>query len=264
MDKVLEKNNHPYILDTAEPFFFLGGPVGCLLVHGYTGTPKEMRKLGEYLHELGYTVLGVRLAGHATSIDAMIRSRWQDWAASVEDGWRMLENMCDEVFVIGLSMGSVLALYHASRFPTAGVVALSTMDEVPDKLYQRFRPVIKLVSKVIPTREKKGTGSWFDPKAQADHVAYAANPVRPVVELDLLIQEMNANLHKLTAPVLAIHSIDDKYVPIEFGESLFNRLETPDKEWVVIHNCCHVIVSDENRDEVFNRVSKFIHDHQSQ
>jgi carboxylesterase len=45
-----------------EEFFFQGGKQGIVLVHGYTGAPGEMRLLGEYLHQQGLTVLGVRLA----------------------------------------------------------------------------------------------------------------------------------------------------------------------------------------------------------
>ncbi len=73
--------SYPRLIPTAEPFVFPGGPVGCLLVHGFTGTPKEMRWLGEYLAGQGHTVLGVRLAGHATQPEDMIRARWWDWAA---------------------------------------------------------------------------------------------------------------------------------------------------------------------------------------
>ena len=44
------------IIPTAEPFFFPGNRIGCLLVHGFTGAPKEMRWMGEYLNQQGYTV----------------------------------------------------------------------------------------------------------------------------------------------------------------------------------------------------------------
>ena len=79
----------PIIIPTTEPFFFPGGATGCLMVHGFTGTPKEMRWLGEYLAGKGHSVLGVRLAAHATRPNDMIRARWHDWLASVEDGtWK--------------------------------------------------------------------------------------------------------------------------------------------------------------------------------
>ena len=93
------------ILPTAEPFFLPGDDTGCLLVHGFTGTPKEMRWLGEYLNAAGRSVLGVRLAGHATSLDDMARTRWQDWLASVEDGIGLLSGVTKRIFVLGLSMG---------------------------------------------------------------------------------------------------------------------------------------------------------------
>ena len=67
----------PQIIPTAEPFFFPGqgenARIGCLVTHGFTGAPKEMRWLGEYLHRQGYTVCGMRLAGHATRPADMVR-----------------------------------------------------------------------------------------------------------------------------------------------------------------------------------------------
>ncbi len=66
------------IIPTAEPFFFPGNRTGVLLVHGFTGAPKEMRWMGEYLHGRGYTTLGVRLSGHATRPADMQRACWQD------------------------------------------------------------------------------------------------------------------------------------------------------------------------------------------
>ena len=53
------------IMQGAEPFFFEGNEVGCLVSHGFTGTTQSMRFLGEYLAgEGGLTVVGPRLEGH--------------------------------------------------------------------------------------------------------------------------------------------------------------------------------------------------------
>ena len=82
------------ILAGGEPFFFPAGDIGCLLTHGFTATPQEMRGLGEHLASQSYTVLGVRLSGHGTSVKDMSRTRWHDWVASVEDGYHMLNDMC--------------------------------------------------------------------------------------------------------------------------------------------------------------------------
>src|SRR5437764_946463 len=50
--------------DQLQPFRIRGGTRGCLLIHGFAGTPPEMRGLGEYLAAAGYDVMGPLLAGH--------------------------------------------------------------------------------------------------------------------------------------------------------------------------------------------------------
>ena len=54
------------ILPGAEPFFMPGGKKGVLLIHGFTGLPAELLLMGQHLNKAGFTVLGVRLAGHGT------------------------------------------------------------------------------------------------------------------------------------------------------------------------------------------------------
>ena len=57
------------ITSGAEPFLLPGGSKGVLLIHGFTGSPSEMILLGNYLYRQGYTVLGVRLAGHGKTVE---------------------------------------------------------------------------------------------------------------------------------------------------------------------------------------------------
>ena len=113
------------LIPTAEPFFLLGDRLkpACLLIHGFTGTPKEMRWMGEYLNcELGFTCFGVRLTGHATRPKDMVRSRWTDWTASVEDGYNFLRGATDSVYLVGLSMGGALSLLMSTKLDVKGIV----------------------------------------------------------------------------------------------------------------------------------------------
>src|SRR5215208_6989967 len=180
------------IIPTAEPFFLLGdsSKPACLLIHGFTGTPKEMRWLGEYLHQQGYTCLGVRLAGHASHPEDMIRSRWTDWVASVEEGYQLLCGVSDDIYLIGLSMGGALSLLMATQLEVRGVVAMSTPARLPTD-YPIW--LLKLVSLVMQYRPKSrvapGSG-WFDQAAYREHIAYPKNPVRSTVELKKLILAM--------------------------------------------------------------------------
>jgi carboxylesterase len=136
------------------------------MVHGFTGSPKEMRMMGEALHQRGLTVLGVRLTGHATRPEDMARTHWEDWLASVEDGIDLLSGSCDHLYYAGLSLGSVLSLIAAARIPPTGVIAMSTPFEVDGRVrYARiFKPFLPWIKKEGTHRTKPTcSGMWNTP-----------------------------------------------------------------------------------------------------
>ncbi len=245
------------IIPNAEPFFFPGNNIGCLLIHGFTGAPAEMLPLGEYLNNLGYTVLGVRLSGHGTNLDAMIRSRWQDWAASAEDGWHLLSSCTDQIFIIGISMGGALSLYNAPRFSPQGIITMSTPAYFPNKFIDKYPLLTKLISKFYPSR-KKGVGGWVNKEAAIGHVSYDANPIRSTVELKELIKQMKAAIPDIKTPTMVIHSKDDKYVKADHAIELFDLLKMQDKELFWVKDTDHVITRDGNPLIVFDKINDFI------
>lgn len=249
------------IIPTAEPFFFPGEPSkpACLLIHGFTGTPKEMRWMGEFLNEQGYTCLGIRLAGHATDPEDMIRSNWTDWAASVEDGYSLLRSVTANIFLIGLSMGGVLSLLMSTRLDVRGVVAMSTPYKLPDD--PRLRHV-DWIAKMIPympkSKEEPGSG-WFDKEAWKDHASYPQNPVRSIGQLNQLLGALRAALPDVHAPVLLMHSNDDRYVLPENMELLHAGLvNATDKTKLYLTGSGHVLPRDAARQQVFRSALDFI------
>lgn len=250
----------PQIIPTAEPFLLLGdrSKPACLLIHGFTGTPKEMRWMGDYLNEKGYTCLGVRLAGHATDPEDMIRSNWTDWTASVEDGYSLLRSLTDRIFLIGLSMGGVLSLLMSTRLKALGVVAMSTPYKLPDDPRLRHIDwIAKIVSYMPKGSEEPGAG-WFDKDAFKEHVSYPQNPVRSIGQLNQLLGEMRAALPKVNVPVLLIHSKDDAYVLPENMERIFADLKTSDKKKQFVTGSGHVVTRDAARRQVFEAALEFI------
>jgi carboxylesterase len=242
------------IIPTAEPFFFPGNRIGCLLIHGFTGAPKEMRWMGEYFRNLGYTVLGVRLAGHATRVEDMMRMHWQDWLASVEDGYCLLQGCVDQVFVIGLSMGGILSLLFTSQHPVSGVVAMSTPYALPD---DPRLPFIKILSSLMP-KVKKGPPDWHNPEAAKDHVEYPYFPTRGIIQLRELLSEMRSVLPEVHVPVLLIHSRQDTGVVPHNAEQILAALGSQDKQLFWVENSGHVITREPDRQLVFSKVNEFI------
>jgi carboxylesterase len=252
------------IIPTAEPFFFppptgSSRSVGCLLIHGFTGTPKEMRPMGEHLAKQGYSVLGIRLTGHATQPDDMRRSHFTDWTASVEDGYRLLRGTADNIYLVGLSMGGVLSLLMSTRLDVKGVVAMSTPYHLPVD-YPAW--VFRFASYFMPYREKANEppgASWFDKDAFREQVSYPQNPMRSVGELSKLLAVMGVALPGVNVPVQLIHSKDDRYVLPENMEHIYAGLvNAPDRQKLYITGSGHVVTRDAARLEVFEAASQFI------
>jgi len=247
------------IIPSAEPFFFQGNKTGILLIHGFTGVPKEMRWMGEYLNQQGFACLGIRLTGHATRPEDMRRSRWQDWTASVEDGYHLLSGITERVYFVGLSMGGALSLLMSTRLDAAGVVAMSTPYQLP-KDYPAW--ALRAYSKFVRYREKnnaKPGASWFDQAAFVEHISYPKNPARSIVELKLLLNEMQSALPNVRAPVLLIHSTDDAYVLPENMEQIYAGLTNlSDKTKLYLAGSGHIVTRDAARRQVFEVALNFI------
>src|SRR5215472_9190657 len=96
------------IADTSE-FFFPGAGRSVLLIHGLSGTPFEMRYLGERLAAAGVRICGVRLAGHAGGAEELGAATRVQWYESAVEGFERLHRFGDPVAVAGLSMGALLA-----------------------------------------------------------------------------------------------------------------------------------------------------------
>ena len=215
--------------------------------------------MGEYLNQQGYTCLGVRLAGHAANPEDMIRSRYSDWIASVEDGYHLLRGVTDKIFLVGLSMGGILSLLMSTQLYVRGVIAMSTPARLPTDYPIWLLKLVSLVMRYRPkTREAPGSG-WFDKSAYADHISYSKNPVRSSAELKKLILAMHAALPRVNVPVLLMHSKDDTYVLPENMEQIYELLDNAqDKTKLYITGSGHVLPRDAARQQVFQSALEFI------
>ena len=244
------------IVKTAEPFFFPGNSTGCLLIHGFTGAPTEMRPLGDFLAEKGFTVLGVRLSAHGTNIADMRRTRWQDWSASVLDGWHLISSAAEDIFLIGLSMGGALALYHSSFLPVKGVVSMSAPHLIKKDPRIKLLPVLRTIFPYI----KKGKSDWQDRNAAEAHFSYDKYPTNGVLELNKLLTVMRQSLPSINVPALLMHSKKDLGVLPENMDRIYNELGSEEslKQKIWLENSGHVITRDLDKEIVFQSISKFI------
>jgi len=239
------------------PFFFEGSPTGCLLVHGFSGSPPEMRPMGEYLAEKGLTVIGVRLAGHGITPEDMSRTGWRDWVASAEEGLRELQRRCDQVFVAGLSMGGLITLHLAAHHSVAGIVAMSAPAYIADWRF-RFMPLAQyFIHWVTPNIESDLT----DPEAEKRLFSYQVLPIRCIVSLGQLLHLVRRELSQIQVPALIMQGEKDHHVPADSARIIFEELGAAEKELVWWPNSGHCITVDSEREAVWARAYEFIAKH---
>lgn len=254
----------PHIMAGAEPFFYPGGGVGVLCLHGLTASPAEVRWLGEYLAGQGCAVYGARLAGHGTDYRDLRRTRWQDWYASALDGYHLLRGQCDQVVVAGLSMGGVLALLMGAALPVDGLVVMaapvSTLLAKPmrrARWLRYIRPFLHWPDRSdFPQRLKAEQARRGE--AAIGRVRYDDWATHGIAELYALMAAAEARLAQITAPVLLIYSEQDLTVPLGHRDFIAGALGSSVVETRTLAHSGHILPQDSERDEVFRLADDFI------
>jgi carboxylesterase len=238
----------------AEPIRHDGGPIGALVVHGFTGSPDTMRPLADAFGAAGFTVLAPRLPGHGTSIDDMATTGWDDWSGEVERAYGELSTRVDAVVVAGLSMGGTLTCWLAARHPEiAGII---TVNAAVRPFSAEEREFVGLML---------DAGDEFAPSIGADLAApdarervYDGTPLRSLLSLWDGIDALQAELPKITCPALVVNSAVDHVVtpPDEVAEHLASSLGGP-VERLVLERSYHVATLDHDKELLAERAIAF-------
>lgn len=256
------------------------GRVGCLMLHGFMGSPTSSRPMASFLTEHNITVHCPLLPGHGNLPEKIINYKQKDWIAEAEEGLQTLQKSVDEIFVLGHSMGAILAAYLAQKSDKVkGLILLSPMYEVPDKRI-KWVSIIRFFTPYFYPLKRKGIDhkpfigrvtdfdpsiNVHDPSLQEWLVKATRIPVPGVWEMVKTAKMGRRLWPKLTVPCLIFQGEADTAVSPGNARHIYEHLQMQDKALYTFPDAGHHLMRPREpaHEQVWQHALRFIQENSS-
>jgi len=265
--------------------FYYEGNNGAaiLLIHGITGTPSEMRYLGKKLNAAGFTVVCNTLPRHCESLGELKRVTWQEITDACLKDFQELKSKYNKVFVGGLSMGALMAVHIAHKFPAevSGIIALAPTLFYDGwalhkgKVLMNFVWHVPFIRNAIQIREgwpyglkdetlranferfyKDAKVSEFD-----KNVLLFGSPFFPMACLyqhHLFTKVVMNEFASVRNPIVIIHAREDDMASIKNARYVLENIGSDNKLLVELEDSYHMVTIDKEKDRVAGEAIKFL------
>lgn len=224
---------------------------GCLLIHGFTGSPYEVKPLAQYLEwHTNWNIYTPTLAGHGQN-DLLHQTTYRDWIASAEQALQQASEECNELCLIGFSMGGLIASHLSSRYDISRLILLSPAVFYPNtSLF--FRDMAETVQLFLQGKTREG-GHFQQYKNKWKNTSLLS-----VWNFRRLVKELKPSLQQVHVPVLIIQGQKDTIINPKSAEYTYNMVQSAEKELVWLENSKHILCHDCDKDMVFQKVKQFL------
>lgn len=230
-----------------QPFDLPGERGAALLVHGFGGTPAEMRPLGELLNAQGWAARGVLLPGFGTDFARLGSATHQGWIEVVRKELHDLKRQHAHIALIGFSMGGAIGVNVALEMPPNSLVLINPFTKI-DNFVWRMLPILRYaVREFKPFRvvkldfeseeARRNIGQFMpdadlsDPKVQEAVLSFSL-PTRALNELRAVGEKAYARAPKVSARTLVVQATRDTTASPDYSRKLAARI--PGARWVEI------------------------------
>ena len=233
--------------------------IGIYLIHGFSSTTYEMNILANHLKNQKYHVVSNNLPGHGTTVEDCNKFKYNDWLNYSKQEFAKLCSTSDEVFIIGCSMGGVIALHLASLFPVNGIILGGVVLKF--KLHFQTNYLNTLLCYFLKTREKKMVVSK-NKNNKINFYGYTSYPLIALNEFRKMNKKVIKELKKIKAPILIIHSNADQ-VSIKDNVDIIKNNVVSKSIDVLNVQLAHHNIFDTNKDtpEIFLAIDQFLTKH---
>ncbi len=234
-----------------KPFTIESGKRAVLLLHGFTGNPNDVKRLGRYLAERNYTVHAPLYKGHGLDPLTLIQSNPQEWWDSAVEGYDLLRNKgYEEIAVAGVSLGGVFSLRLGVERPTKAVVTMSApaIAKSPSSLQSR------IIDYAINYKKLSGT---YDADKDTRQAIAELVQMPSLANLQALINDTSNRLNTLNSPVHVLRGLEDDYYYCESADLIYSSVKSRIKSVKTFINSGHILTLGKEKELVYEEVYRF-------
>lgn len=215
--------------------------IWTIIIHGYSGQGSDMIYIAKEFLDRGYNTLIVDLRGHGKSEGNYIGMGWPDRLDIIDwSNYIISKNKASKIILYGVSMG-------------AATVMMATGEELPENIK-------------VAIEDCGYTSVWEEFKIQLNNIFNL--PTFPVLNAATTVCKFRAKhdinsascveqVKKSKTPTLFIHGDQDRFVPFEMLDKVYNAANCK-KEKLVIEGATHAQASSTNSKLYWNTIYSFI------
>lgn len=214
-----------------------------LMLHGFSSSPAVFRNMQPALLAAYDALSCPLLPGHGSNIEHFAGAKAHEWLLAAEAACKTLLHDYEQVDVLGLSLGGLLASHLASRYPLhhAYLLAPALALQIPLALTRS----LALVLSHLGFRYLRNQAGNIHIKEHCE-ISYRKLPLASLAEILSLIQTFQRKSSQCTMDVFLGRY--DEVVDSRQVEILFKSEDKAQIHW--LNNSAHVLSLDGNVDEI--------------
>ncbi|MGN1401922.1 MAG: alpha/beta hydrolase [Bacillus sp. (in: firmicutes)] len=220
-------------------------------MHGFTGSPFELEPLSQYLNKhTDWRISVPTLPGHGDGHN-LRECRYSDWISCAEQELRALLDGCEKVYVVGFSMGGVIAAYLTANYPVEKLVLLSAAAK-----YINIRQLIVDIGSYILDSARGNTAKreFYD----LYRTKFTTTPIVATRQFTSLVSRNRSMFKKINVPVFIAQGKADGIVPPASAIYLYKQIPSRHKMLYLMEGAKHLICHEEYNDDMFKGILSFL------
>ncbi|MTH53806.1 alpha/beta fold hydrolase [Bacillus mangrovi] len=235
-----------------KPFFFEGGEKAVLLLHGFTGNTADVRMLGRYLNDRGYTCHAPQYKGHGVPPEELVHTGPEDWWKDVMEGYEFLkEKGYEQIAVGGLSLGGVFSLKLGYTVPVKGIVTMCAPMYIKSEEVM-YQGILEYARKYKKFEEKNPE------QIEQEMKEFEKTPMNTLKSLQELIADVRKNVDMIYSPAFVVQARHDHMINTDSANIIHDEVESDVKKIKWYEESGHVITLDKEKDQVHQDVYEFL------